>query len=220
MPSFEQFCENLADRLRVDDSYVTNDIPQSVKRYVKRLLRDYHFPKSIRKNLYPDVDAGNQSYALPDDFKKDLLVIFMDNSDVANVQFSDPLTRREGFVVAQPDGIPRHYWQEGSTLWTDITIPADTGTGTNLVVVYESNDFDYNSAWLLNDYEDVLFSLAMFRLAGELGKPELAQTWALLWLEDQKSLAIFLNELEFNHMEILMRPATPVNSSVRYPGGS
>lgn len=214
--TLEDFCITLADRLRVDDSYLTTDLPASVRRLVKKLLRDYHFPKSIRKSIWSDVPADTQSYTLPSDFKKPLLLCFMDRTDADAPAFSEPLARREGFVRARTDGAPAYYWLEGVNLWTDISVP-DNSPNTDLILVYESNDVEYNLGWLLDDYEDVVFSYCMSRLSAELNKTELLQTWTALWGDDRVSLAIYQNELEFEGMEIMQRPATMRDSKGRYP---
>lgn len=215
MPTLAEFCETLADRLRLDDSYLAADLPASVRRLIKTLLRDYHFPKAIRKNIWPDIDEGNQSYTLPADFKKPILLCFSDTSGTEPA-FGAPLERAEGFRQARADGVPCYYWLEGTTLWTDVTVPADS-PNTNLILVYESNDALYNLGWMLDDYEDVFFTYCMSRLAAELNKTELAQTWIPLWQSDKQAFAIYLNELEFEGMTLLMRPALVRDGRGRYP---
>lgn len=215
MPTLTEFCQTLADRLRVDDSYLDTDLPASVRRLLKTLLRDYHFPKSIRKSVWADIAEGNQSYTLPDDFKKPILLCFMDSSGTETV-FGDKLTRAEGFVRPDTDGVPRQYWLEGLTLWTDVTVPSNS-PNTGLVLVYESNDPDYNLGWMLNDFEDVFFTYCMSRLSAELNKTELAQTWIPLWQSDKVAFAIYLNELEFEGMQLMMRPPAAQDLRGRYP---
>ena len=218
MPNLADFSNTLQERLGVDSSYVSsNDIPNSVGRYIRKLLRDYNFPKSIRRQLYTTIAEGDQSYTLPDDCKRELGVLFYDDSEDVYV-YSDPLRKTDGFVLPDSDGTPRNYWIEGTTLWTDIQAPEDSAD-LNLVVVYQSNDPEYNETWMLNDFEDVLFNLSMFRLSVELGKTELAQVYATLWAEDQKALAIYLNELEYGNMEIIMRHL-PAKYQERYPASS
>lgn len=214
MSALTLLSERLQERLGVDSSYLASDIPNGVSRCVKRLLRDYHFPKSVRTEIWKNVSPGQQVYTLPADFKKDLMVTFQDTSDVVPV-YTNPLKKREGFTLANQDQVPRYYWLQGNDLWTDIAIPSGT-TKTHLIAAYESNDVGYNLEWMVQDMEDVLFSFTMFRLSSEFGKPELAQVYVALWTEDQRSLAIYLNELEFGNMEMMMRASTPGHSP-RYP---
>lgn len=216
MTDLSSFCEQLCDRLSVHESYRDSDLPESVKRLVKRLLRDYNFPKSVRRQVYTSLVAGQQTYTLPSDNKRLLAVFFSDITDPAAKLFSAPLLKHETFTRPQADAIPRYYWIEGNELWTDILLPAADASSTNLELVYQSNDPTYNLPWLLAEYEDVLFSHCMYRLAGELSKPELMQTWQQVWMEDQRSLAIYQNELEFGGLEILMREAMTAQKE-RYP---
>lgn len=212
--AFNEFVQTLRERLQLDDSYTT-DIARSVQRIVVRWLRDYNFPKAVRLETFEDVAEGTNSFALPTDFKKPVLVLFSDDTDPDDVAYSDPLLRREGFVRANADGVPRYYWMVGSTLYVDVPMPADS-PNTNLLLYYLSNDVAANIDWLLGDFPDVLFTFCMFRLSSEYGKPELAQIYAALWQEDIKSLAIFVNELNYDQLEMVMHAGTP-QFRERYP---
>lgn len=214
MTTIAEFAELLRDRLSVDDSYLP-DITASVERYVRKLLRDYNFPKSVRTEIYTGLTAGQQSYTLPADTKKPLMVLFRDTADVAAPQYGAPLLRRGGFTLPASDRIARHFWLQGEELWTDISIPTGAPS-TELILMYQSNSYAYNIDWMLADFNDILFSLAMFRLASELGKPELTQVWTAMWVEDQRGLAIYINELEFDGLELLMKEAAPSRAE-RYP---
>lgn len=216
MTSFSEFCTRLQDRLGLDSSYVQGgDIPSSVKRLMKKFLRDYHFPKSLQLQQWTSIVADTQTYTLPAGTKKPHAVYFYDNSDP--IKYGQPLTKREHRVLPHPDGQARHYWIIGSTLYTDIIIDATTAAeGINLAMLYESLDVDANESWMLEDFEDILFSYCMYRLSGEFGKPELMQIFAPIWQEDRTGLAIYSNELEFDDLYIVQRE---LNSKrlARYP---
>lgn len=216
MPTMADFCERLQERLGVDSSYLDHDIPSTVQRCMLKLLRDYNFPKALATVVYDDDDleVDQQEYPLPDFVKKVLQVWFSDQESGTPV-YGEPLLRREHFVLPDADGVSRYYWQAGTSLWTDIKLSAPI-TNIALNVVYQSNSPVANLGWLLDDFEDILFSLCMFRLSAELSKAELANTWAALWQEDQRSLAIYTNELEFGNIEMLMRGARPPATD-RYP---
>lgn len=215
MVSLNSFIDNLSERLGLDDSYKAQDLPMFVKRVMRSFLRDYNFPKSIRRNDYTAIIADQQSYTLPDDFKKPLQVRFYDDGGSSTV-FGKPLVRTGQQVLPDQDGIARAYWIEGLLLYTDIKVPAADAADTNLRLLYQSNDPDYCSSWLLGEYEDILFTFCMYRGATEYGKTELAQLWAPLYARDERAIAIYQNELEFNDFGIVMSEV-PTSQSERYP---
>jgi len=215
MTTLAEFCARLADRLSVDSTYEDEDLPSSVKRYVKKLLRDYNFPKSVEVTVFAHPAAGTQSYTIPSLFKRELQVVWMDDTEPTKPTYGVPLRKREGFIQPDPDGISRYYWIQGSLLWTDIVIPADS-PNTNLVLAFQSIDVDAHLGWMMDDYEDVLFSLSMMRLSGELSKPELAKVWAALWQEDRTCIAVHLNELEYTNLDMVQRE-TGHRTTERYP---
>lgn len=219
MADLAMFCERLKDRLGLDNSYLKDDLPGAVYRYVTKLLRDYNFPKAIVEKRWEDIVATTQSYALPSYFKKEVAVFWYDDTDpTAAVSYSDPLRRREHFVMADPDGTSRYYWIIGTTLYTDITI--DSGSaGINLIMPYLSLDPDDSISWILEDLNDILFTLCMYRLSAELGKPELYKMYQPLWAEDIKALAIYQNEIEYGNLDIVQRETTH-RSLERYGTGT
>jgi hypothetical protein len=198
-----------------DSTYEAEDLPSSVKRYVKKLLRDYNFPKSVQIQTYQHPVEGSQNYALPEFFKRDLQVVWMDDTNPVSPAYGAPLRKRESFIHPDPDGISRYYWLQGAMLWTDISVPAGSPS-SNLILVHQNHSIADNMQWMLDDFEDILFSLSMMRLSGELSKPELAKVWAALWQEDQKSIAIYLNELEFANLDMVQRE-TGHRTTERYP---
>lgn len=215
MPTKTEFATLLQDRLGVDSSYVTDgDLPASVTRYLRRFLRDYNFPKSLRLQAWEDIVAGTQIYALPAAFKKQEAVYFYDDTG-ATPAYGEPLLRREFRVLPESDGIARYYWITGTNLYTDITIDADSA-GVNLHMIYQSLDPDDNETWMLSDLEDILFSFSMYRLSVELGKPELTKIWKPVWEEDRTAIAIYANELEYDDLGIVQgQPG--IGGRPRYP---
>lgn len=192
--------ERVRSALAVSADYDAQ-IEAGIKSAGRRLLRDYNFPKQIVKLTYPLVAAGSQYLALPADFKKPLGVR-LSQFEEATTFWSEPLTRAEAFKLPSPDGVPRHYWVEGTNLWLDTAMPTE---GLDVVLWYQSSSWDDNAAWLLADQEDTLFYFAMTRLAPEMRKKEVFEVFAPLWSDERQSLAIYLNELEWDDVTILMR---------------
>lgn len=202
----------IREAMSVDASYDAEIIPHGIERAATRLLRDYHFPQAVQKHVYPTV-AGSQDYVLPDGFKKELLVYFFDKQEIA---WGNPLTKREGFVKPYSDGVPRHYWFWGNNLTTDIVIDAGSAPVTDLILWYESRDWLTNQDWMLNQFDDVLFTYTVFRLAAERQNKELAETFGILWGDERTSLAIYVNELEFDNGEYVQREVAERHQR-RYP---
>lgn len=201
------------EALGVSSSYDDTDIPSLLRRSIKRLLRDYHFPKSVMRFEFAAPHLNEQSFTLPEGFKKDLAVQLYDPADGGS--WSDPLFKREGFVRPQLDGVPRYYWLEGATLVLDTSLSGGRESFT-LQLFAESTDVAAHEGWFTEDFEDVLFTYAVFRGAAEKRKPEVAQIYGPLWQDERTSLAIFLNELEFGNMEIMMHAPTQAPTD-RYP---
>lgn len=203
---------DLRKALTVDVSYETETLPAIVRRAMRKLLRDYHFPKSLIKLDFTNVVLGTQSYATPSGFKKEHLVRFY---DPVEDQYTDPLLKREGRVLPQADGRAFYYWMEGTNLWTDVVID-EASAGITLELIYETMDVDTCEAWFVPDFEDVLFTFAMYRASAELRKTELRKHWKELWAEERTSLAIYTNELQYDSSELMMRAADNGQTEVRY----
>jgi hypothetical protein len=197
------------EALSVDSSYDNEIIPYGIQRAMTRFLRDYNFPWSLKTETFTGLVAGQRSYELPAGFKKELGVLFYDTTDET---YSDPLLKREGFVLPYSDGIPRHYWMSDGQLHTDIALAAADAATTNLVLYYQSLDWAENEEWMVDRFEDMLFTFATFRLAAEKNKKEVAEIYGALWQDDRQSLAIYLNELEFDNQIFIQREAQTVHT--------
>jgi len=203
---------DLREALSVDASYDAVVLPGIITKCIKRLMRDYHFPKSLTKQTFTPI-LDQQAYALPAGFKKELLIRFYDPVEDT---YGQPLLKREGPVLPMSDGSSCYYWREGGNLLTDITLAAEN-VGIELHLHYENVDPVTNEAWFVPDFEDVLFSYCMYRASAQLRKTELKKAWKELWAEDRTSLAIFANEIEFDNSELMMRETSPVVDNNRYP---
>jgi hypothetical protein len=198
--------------LAVSSSYEDTDIPDLISETINRLLRDYHFPKAVAKASFNGALLGDREFVLPAGFKKELEVRYQDPSDGS---YSDPLRKREGFQLPYPSGVPYYYWLEGNKLVVDTPYPQSM-VGFNTFVWYESMDVASNEAWITADFAAAVRLFSIVRGAAEFRKPEVAQVYGALWQDEQASLAIYLNELEWNNAQINMREARSVPRE-RYP---
>lgn len=201
----------LREALSLDNSHDVS-LEALTRRCIKRFLRDYHFPKALVLTEFKNILADTQSYDLPAGFKKEYLVRFYDPAEEV---YDLPMFKREHPVKVEADGRARYYWVEGNKLFTDVTIDADSA-GVTLQVYHESMDITAAEAWIVTDFEDVLFSYCMYRAAGQKRKAELKKEWHETWKEDRTSLAIYLNELEFGNGEYMMNASSPSGRTSRY----
>jgi hypothetical protein len=197
--------EALVPRVRtalgVSASYDTETIPDLIRSAIGRLLRDYNFPKSRARATFALAMLDQNTFQLPVGFKRAFGVRFYDPADKT---WSDPLRRYEGFTLPHSSGETRGWWIEGQQLFIDTPIAQD-GLGKELVLFYQDQSVANNSDWLLDNFEDAVAYLAITRGAADMRKPEVMQTYAPLWSDEQTSLAIYLNELEWDGVVVMQR---------------
>lgn len=233
--------EALVPRVRkalgVSSSFDSEDIPDLIRAAIGRLLRDYHFPKTVSRYYLgsggtADGSSGSllalsdQSFDLPNGFKLAGQLRFYDPSEKT---WSDPLERRDGFILPSElfadvtslvpnftNQITKRFWLEGTKLWIDLAIDTD-GVGKQLVLWYESLLVDTASeAWMTTDFTDAVVYLSIMRGALQFRKPDVAKDYSGLWQDEQTSLAIYLNELEWDSVVVMQRERR-VETSPRYP---
>jgi hypothetical protein len=212
--------------LGVSSSYDATDVPEVIRGAIRRLLRDYNFPKSLRRAYLgtgpaaadgsgPTLVADEDLFDLPAGFKKDLQLRFRDPADDT---WSDPLERTEAFVLPT-DSVTQRYWLEGVQLGVDFAI-GDDGVGKQLVLFYQSLLVDSTSEdWMTTDFTDAVAYLSIMRGALDFRKPDVAKDYSGLWTDEQTSLAIYLNELEWSNVVINQRE-TYRRVSARYPANA
>ncbi len=200
--------------LSIDESYEATSLPAGLRRNLKKLLRDYHFPKSVRKEVYFPI-LGQQDFLLPDGFKKDLSVRWFSNYGGENA-WSDPLGKFESFELPDATGLASKFRLEGLNLITNtpLSSPYDN---TQLWLFYESMDLASNEDWFLADFEDILLTYSVYRLSMDYRKPEVTAIYANLWAEERQAIAIYLNELEFDNQFIQWREPNNHPVRERYP---
>lgn len=210
--SVEALVPRVRRSLAVSQSYDNETIPDLIRGAVRRLLRDYNFPKSKGRRYLgtggtADGSSGtllalnNQAFVLPDGFKKDFQLRFY---NPAEETWSEPLKKREGFIMPSVSGQTEWYWIEGLTLYIDTKVE-DDGVGQQLILFYQTKDSESNEDWVTVDFEDAVCYRAIMAGAVEVRKPDVAKTFAELWADERESLAIYLNELEWDNVNIMQR---------------
>lgn len=198
--TIEALVPKVRKALGVNASFEADEIPTLIREAVNRLLRDYHFPKSVKRATFTDAVAGDYQFALPDGFKQELEVRYYDPTSSS---YSDPLKKRERFQLPYPSGAPFYYWLEGGNLVVD-TPYSTSMVGYSTFIWYESMDVDGN-LWITDDFSSAVRYLAITRGCAEFRKPEVMETFAPLWQDEQQSLAIYTEELRWNNSDIIMR---------------
>lgn len=202
--------------LGVSASYDDEEIPALIRSAINRLLRDYNFPKSVMRFEIPNTFLNTQEITLPAGFKRELAVQFTNPAAVPQT-WSEPLEKKEGFQLPYPSGYPHFYWLEGQKLWLDTPTPADM-VGYTFQLFYQSMLPEDNEDWITVDFEDSVRILSIVRGAMDYRKPDVLQGYSALWSDERESLAIYLNELEWNNVRVNMREARPA-AAERYPAG-
>lgn len=222
----ETLTPRVREALGVSSSYDTETIPAAIRRAMKRLLRDYHFPKAISTVTWkttavdpePALIPGQQVFPLPKGFKKDMTVIYSQPGEsVFDIKYSAPLKKLEGFRAPNSgDWSAKYYWLQGQNMVIDKWLTELPTDPLGLTLIYEGWDVEVNESWFCEDFEDVLYLLTVYRTAAEFRKPEVMKAYAPLWAEEQQSLAIYTNELEWDNIDVMMREAT-WQPTERYP---
>lgn len=198
--------------LGVSSSYDDEKIPDLVRRTINRLLRDYHFPKAVKRQDFTNLFLDSQEFTLPDGFKKELEFRLFNPADET---YTDPLEKKDSFQLPSALAAPTYYWLEGTKLIIDT--PLDSArVGFSAFLWYESMDVASNEDWICNDFPDSVLYFSVVRGAAEFRKPEVAQVYGALWADERESLAIYTAELEWNNVAIYQREARRIPME-RYP---
>lgn len=213
--TFEELVSRVREACGVASSYEDETIPALVDRTINRLLRDYHFPKSLKKFEFTNLFLNSQEYTLPDGFKSVVEARFY---DPVKVEWAEkPLEKLTGRALPNSLGYPAKYWLQGTKLITDVKLGADM-VGFTLELFYESMDAASNRDWFITDFESAAYYFSVVRGAAEFRKPEIMQAYTPLWTDERESLAIYLNELEWDDVQLIMREAR-TSPRLRYPAG-
>lgn len=226
--SVESLVPRVREALGVSNSYDEVTIPAGIRRALKKLLRDYNFPKSIRQRSWNNhafvpedkLNVGQFVYPIPKGMKKELMLMYVSPGDdpPKTMSWSEPLRKLEGFRMPNDGGtdLAMYYWLEGLYFHIDRALSVDPPEQLMLALTYQSWDVLENEDWLMDDYEDIIYTLSTFRMAAEMRKPEVMQAYGALWQEEMTSLAIYVNELEYDNLYMMQREATRP-APARYP---
>lgn len=210
MSDLSELATRIRNALGVNASFEGTTIAEGILRSINRLLRDYNFPKSGKITTYT-ISVNDEAFDLPEGFKKELLIRWVNDGDGS---FSSPLKKREGITPPNGYGYPKYYWLLGEQFFIDTPFALEYA-GLELQLYWQSMK-SLDNLWMLVDFEDVVFTYSVFRLAADFRKPEVMQAYGALWKEDQQSLAIYSNELEFNQLDIVQHESRQLPRE-RYP---
>lgn len=193
----------------VSSSYDAVTIPAGIRRAIAFMLRTWTFPQALEIANFPIADGASQ-VALPATGVGKIRAVRI--KDATNTLFKR-LRRTLVGELPHSQG-PLYYWQEGAVLKLDTPID---GVGYSIDVWYQSTDVDAADPWITADFEDTVFTLSTLRLATELRKTEVAATFQSIWNEHIPTIAQYLNEVEFNDLDVRMKPElNPQNPAERY----
>lgn len=186
------------EALGVSSSYDAVTIPAGLRRAIVFMLRTWTFPQALEQVNVPIANGVAQAALPVTGVGKVRAVRLKDGSGLLFKRL-----RRTLIGELPSTNGPLFYWQEGNLLKLDTPI---SGAGYSADVWYNSTDVDAADAWITSDFEDITFTLATMRLAIELRKTEVASTFQAIWQEHVPALAQYLHEVEFNDLDIRMKP--------------
>lgn len=196
------------EALGVSSSYDSITIPAGIRRAIAFMLRTWTFPQALVMGSFA-IAAGGTQIALPANGVGKIRAV--------RIRYGNGTLRRlrRTLIGESPhSGGPLFYWQEGNVLKFDTAV---AGVGNNIDVWYNSTDVTAADPWITSDFEDIVFTLSTMRLAQELRKPEVQGVFAQAWQEQVPTLAQYLNEVEFNDLDIRMKPeVNSQNPNERY----
>lgn len=212
MAAIDDLVVRVRTALSVSAEY-DEELRDDVEGAARSLLRRYNFPKSIKRSVLQGFVAGQQQFDLPAGFKRMMQARFYDPIGLA---WGDTLPRRDAFVLPSSSEVPTRYWIEGTKLWIDTPLQGGY-QAAQLILLYQSGLVADNLDWMVEDFEDILINYTVYRTAPSKRKPEVGASYQQLWAADQTELAIYLNELEFDELELVMREEREPRFVERYP---
>lgn len=214
MTAFTDFVTRVRVALGVSDSYEAVVIPAALREQIRYFLRGWNFPKSLTRKETAALAFGVQEVTMPDQAKKLNLVMLKD--DTSTPATYKEIQRADSFRLPAIDGVPAYYWLTGTKIYLDTPTPQ---AGLKLQMWYQSLDPELAEDWMLVEYGDVLFFRTVFAMAADMRKKDVQAAYGPLWGEAKGDLAVFVNELEFDKVEINMRDAAALKQRTysRYP---
>lgn len=186
------------EALGVSSSYDDLTIPAGIKRAIVFMLRTWTFPQALEQVNVAIADGASQAALPVTGVGKIHSVRITDGSGLLFKRL-----RRTLIGELPHSNGPVFYWQEGNLIKLDTPI---SGAGYSADVWYNSTDVNAADPWITSDFEDIVFYLSTLRLAVEMRKTEVAATFQAIWQENVPALAQYLHEVEFNDLDIRMKP--------------
>lgn len=186
------------EALGVSSSYDAVTIPAGIKRAIVFMLRTWTFPQALEQVEVAIADGASQAALPVTGVGKIHAVRLKDGSGLLFKRL-----RRTLIGELPHSNGPVFYWQEGNLIKLDTPI---AGAGYSADIWYNSTDVNAADPWITSDFEDIVFYLSTLRLAVEMRKTEVAGTFQALWQENVPALAQYLHEVEFNDLDIRMKP--------------
>lgn len=202
---FADMVPSLRETLAVSSAYDDTTILPGLRRAAAFLLRTYNFPKSLTLFTSAALAIAAKEVVLPVNNLGTVVVVRLTKAGPPAIY-----KRLRKTLIAEPPrvGGPQFYWLQGNKLVLDTPMAE---AGWVLEVWYHNTDPVAAEAWLSGEFEDILFTRAVVNLALDLRKPEVYQAYNSIWSEQVPTLATYLNEVEFNDLDIRMGP---MNSEV------
>lgn len=187
-------------------------IIRGLTRNARYFLRNFNFRESVRRTAAVPLPLGATSFATPADAGKVKAVRLRQQSGLQFL-YKRLRKREEGQLPQRAEVGPMFYWHEPPLIKLDTPMPE---TGLDVEVWYQSTDPVFAEPWLSSTYSDVLTHRVIYEMAPTKRKPEAMQIYSALWQEDLTVLANYLQEIEFEDLEMRMAPDARFVSE-RYP---
>lgn len=196
------------EALGVSSSYDTVVVPAGIRRAIRFLLRGFNFPKAIIRTDLAVAAVAEPYVTLPADAGKVRAVqLFSNDTPPKYYRLRRTLLGERGVGT-----MPTHYYQEGLRLYFDVAKPANHGVH----IWHNTTSVTSAEPWITDEFEDLLFVLSVMRLSQELRKPEVHAAFAASWQELVPTLGVYLNEVEFNDLDVRMQPEVAPAVPARY----
>lgn len=190
-----------------------SSIMRGLTRNARYLLRNFNFRESVRRSAALPLALNATSFPTPVDAGKIKAVRIRQLSGTAYL-YKRLRRREEGQLPQRAEVGPVFYWYEPPIVRLDTPVPE---TGIDAEVWYQSTDPAWAEPWLSSTYGDVLTHRVIYEMAPTKRKPEAMQIYSAIWQEDLTVLANYLQEIEFEDLEMRMGGDEPRPGFERYP---
>lgn len=196
-------------------------VQAGLERNARYLLRNYNFPESLTYYASSTLADSATGFALP---VAPAAVGKIKAVRLKLTSESPPLykrLRRREESVLPTEGGPIYWYRLGANIAFDTPLVRNPVSETYVGELwYQTVSIATAESWLSDTYRDCLFHRTAYELAPLLRKPEAQQVFSALWQEDQVILASYLNELEFQDLDLRLGEHEVPALIERYPAHS